>query len=141
MSQPTVPSGFSPGNLLWATLALGAALVLGLATTSTVKPETDVDAKRGGLREETRKKIQADETAKLDSVKFIERKGEFVKTLASTKPSPSGVKVEPQLPLPTGDSPLLPSAPSGAVNISFPRLVAPKAAETSSGLPTLTPVQ
>ena len=128
-------------NLLWAVLALGAVLIVGFASTSTVKPETDVDAMRGGLRAETRKKIQAEEAAKLDAVKFSERKGEFVKILASAKPSPSAVKVEPPLPVPAGDSPSLPSAPSGAVNVSFPRLVTPKAPEASSDSVAPLPVQ
>ncbi len=141
MSESHVPSGFSPGNLLWAVLAFGAVVIVGLATTSTVKPEIDVDAKRGGLRLETRKKIQADETVKLDAVKFSERKGEFVKMLASVKPSVSAVKVEAPLVVPAGDSPSLPSAPSGAVNVSFPRLLAPKGAEASPGVAVPAPVQ
>ncbi|MEI6872266.1 MAG: hypothetical protein WCL08_08285 [Verrucomicrobiota bacterium] len=141
MSESHVPSGFSPGNLLWAVLAFGAVLIVGLATTSTVKPEVDVEAKRGELRIETRKKIQADETAKLDAVKFSERRGEFVKVLASTKPSASAVKVEAPLLVPAGDSPSLPSAPSGAVNVSFPRLLTPKGAEASLEVVTPAPVQ
>ncbi len=125
MSQSQAPSGFSPGNLLWALLALGAVLVIGFVSTVPVHPETDVDAKRGALRSETRKKIQAEESSKLDSVKFSERKAEFVTLLGSTKPAPSSIKVEPALPLPAGDAPSLPSAPSGAMNVTFPKLVTP----------------
>jgi len=125
MSQSQATTGFSPGNLLWALLGLGAVLVIGFAATVPVHPETDVDAKRGELRSETRKKIQAEESSKLDSVKFVERKAEFVKLLGSTKPAPSSIKVEPALPPPAGDAPSLPSAPSGALNVTFPKLVTP----------------
>jgi len=125
MSQSQAPTGFSPGNLLWALLALGAVLVIGFASTVSVQPETDVDAKRGALRSETRKKIQADESSKLDSVKFGERKAEFVTLLGGTKPAPSSIKVDPVLPLPAGDAPSLPSAPAGALNVTFPKLVTP----------------
>ena len=125
MSQSQAPTGFSPGNLLWALLGLGAVLVIGFASTVPVHPETDVDAKRGALRSETRKKIQAEESSKLDAVKFSERKAEFVKLLGKTKPAPSSIKVEPALPLPAGDAPSLPSAPSGAMNVTFPKLVTP----------------
>ncbi|NBV84675.1 MAG: hypothetical protein EBS01_00055 [Verrucomicrobia bacterium] len=129
MSQSHVPSGFSPANLLWAAVAFVTVLFVCLVATSTVTPEADVDARRGALRVETRKKIQAEEAAKLSSVRFEERKGEFAKTLASVKPSASPVKVEATPPPAAGDSPALPSAPSGAVNISIPRLVTPKAPE------------
>ena len=125
MSQSQATTGFSLGNLLWALLALGAVLVIGFASTVPVHPETDVDAKRGALRSETRKKIQAEESSKLDSVKFVERKAEFVTLLGSSKPAPSVIKVDPPLPLPVGDAPSLPSAPSGALNVAFPKLVTP----------------
>ncbi len=127
MSQPQATTGFSPGNLLWALLGLGAVLVIGFASTVGVHPETDVDAKRGALRSETRKKIQAEETAKLEAVKFNDRKGEFVKLLGASKPAASSIKVDPALPLPTGDAPILPSAPSGATNVTFPILATPNA--------------
>jgi hypothetical protein len=140
MSQSQATTGFSPGNLLWALLALGAVLVIGFASTVPVHPETDVDAKRGALRSETRKKIQAEESSKLDSVKFVERKAEFVTLLGSSKPAPSGIKVDPPLPLPVGDAPSLPSAPSGALNVTFPKLVTPMPPAPAPEPPASAPV-
>jgi hypothetical protein len=124
MSQSHETTGFSPGNLLWAILGLGAVLVVGFAATYNVSPETDVDAKRGLARLEARKKIQTEESAKLAAVKFEERKAEFAKSIAASKPAASTVKVEAMLAAPAGDAPALPSAPSGAVNVAFPRLEA-----------------
>ena len=141
MSQSQATTGFSPGNVLWALLGLGAVLVVGFASTVTVHPETDVDAKRGALRSETRKKIQAEESSKLSAVKFDERKAEFVKLFGNGKPAPSAVKVEPALPMPAGDAPSLPSAPSGASNVTFPKLVTPVAApEPPVAAPAPVPV-
>jgi hypothetical protein len=146
MSQSQATTGFSPGNVLWALLGLGAVLVVGFASTAPVHSETDVDAKRGALRSETRKKIQAEESSKLDAVKFGERKAEFVKLFGNGKPAPSTVKVEPApaLPMPSGDAPSLPSAPSGASNITFPKLVTPPAPvpapEPAAAAPASAPV-
>lgn len=143
MSQSHESSGFSPGNLLWATLSLFVVLGGALALTLPVRPEVDVDAKRGERRLEVRKKINADEAAALSGMDWADKKTGVVKAplavalpitvkeLAAKEPTKSAIKVEEPLAAPGGDAPALPSAPAGASTIRFPLPAAPAPAPPS----------
>ena len=123
MSKTSDSSGFSPGHFLWAALSLGVVLVGAVVLTRSVVPELDVEAKRGERRLEVRKKINTDESAKLSSLEWVDKKSGTVKApievasqltlkeLSGKKPVASSVKVEPMLAVPAGDAPAMPSAP------------------------------
>ena len=137
MSQSHESSGFSPGNFLWAALSLGVVIIAALSLTRSVSPETDIEAKRGERRLEVRKKINAEESSKLGALAWADKAAgtvkapiEFasaltIKELSAKKSAASAIKVEAPLVLPPGDSPAMPSAPSGATTIQFPKLGAP----------------
>lgn len=137
MSQSHESSGFSPGNFLWAALSLAVVLAGALVLTLPVRPEVDVDAKRGDRRLEVRKKINADEAAVLVGMDWADKKAGVVKAplavalpitvkeLSAKEPTKSAVKVEEQLAILGGDAPALPSAPAGASTIRFPIPPAP----------------
>lgn len=138
MSQNSETSGFSPGNFLWAVLSLGIVLSSAFLFTNRT-PETNVEDLRGERRLEARKKLNADEAATLSKLEWADKNAGTVKVpvsavastiakeLTAKKPAPSAIKVEAPLVIPAGDTPAMPSAPSGAVNIHFTSLVVPSA--------------
>ena len=133
-------SDFSPGNLVWAAMGLFVSLLVAFVGTAGVRPKLDVEDKRGNLRSESRLKISAEETKVLESQAFALSWKESLSALKGAKPRESGVKFEPNASAQSDSSPALPSSPSGAVNIGFPRLIVPSSQTQSSGASPLVPV-
>jgi hypothetical protein len=123
-----------PGNLLWAAASSAAVLVTSLVVCNAFRPTADIELRKADSRTEVRKKIAAEESAKLGSIAWVKKdagvvrapvevvKDVLLKELAQKKAGPSVVKVDPLPPAASGGAPSLPSAPGGASNVMFPRV-------------------
>lgn len=135
------------GSLRYACFAVGGLILTLVATSSFVESvpiSDDLDAKRGEYRTAARAKLIANEEAKLQKVtrpEWVNKEAGLVRipldaamdltvsALSGKAPQASTVKVD-IVAAPSGDSPNMPSSPSGAVNIRFPSLQSP--AQTSN---------
>ena len=109
-------------------------LVVSKLSIGSTRPEVDVEAKRGVHRTEVRAKLRSEEDAKLNVTEWINKGADTAriplgdavkltsKELSQKAPKASAVKVDPQMPMPAGDAPAMPSAPGGARTTQFPKI-------------------
>lgn len=109
-------------------------LVVSKLSIGSTRPEVDVEAKRGVHRTEVRAKLRSEEDAKLNVTEWINKGADTAriplgdavkltaKELSQKAPKASEVKVDPQMPMPAGDAPAMPSAPGGARTTQFPKI-------------------
>jgi hypothetical protein len=109
-------------------------LVVSKLSIGSTRPEVDVEAKRGVHRTEVRAKLRSEEDAKLNVTEWINKGADTAriplgdavkltaKELSQKAPKASEVKVDPQMPMPAGAAPAMPSAPGGARTTQFPKI-------------------
>ena len=109
-------------------------LAVSKLSIGSTRPEVDVEAKRGVHRTEVRAKLRSEEDAKLNVTEWINKGADTAriplgdavkltaKELSQKAPKASEVKVDPQMPMPAGDAPAMPSAPGGARTTQFPKI-------------------
>lgn len=120
--------------VLLGAASLGLVLAAGFLLSQPSPSRVDVEGKRGDHRSEVLKKLRAEEDAKLTKTEWVSKDAGVArvpievamrlaeKELAAKPKKPSAVKVEAPVAVPAGDAPSMPSAPSGASIIHFPRL-------------------
>ncbi len=127
------------GSVRYAAIAAGGLLVTLVGISSFVRsvpPSEDLDARRGDHRAAALLKLTVDEQVKIEKVtkpEWVNKEAGVARipldaaidftvvALSAKAPKASAVKVDPVL-APIGDSPNMPSSPSGAINIRFPSL-------------------
>lgn len=120
--------------VLLGAASLGLVLAAGFVFSHPSSSRVDVEGKRGDHRAEVLKKLRSEEETKLTKTEWVNKDAGVAripidvamklaeKELAAKPKKPSSVKVEASVAVPAGDAPSMPSAPSGASIIQFPRI-------------------